>query len=172
MSWQRMLAFFAGSADEESLLRNEFLGTENRILRARIEGGLRLSDPERISLFCESFRAILRAAGVEPLALPPRSPNFNACAERWVRSVKEERLERLILCSEASLRHALAEYAEYLDHFLHERDHRGRENRLLFPRSKDRGGSRAGRVRSVVFSPFRFLGRTTCGRSDHTAVRP
>ena len=63
-------------------------------------------------------------------SLPPRSPNLNAYAERWVRSVKEECLSRLILFGEASLRHALTHYVE---HFHHERNHQGKGNVLLFP---------------------------------------
>ena len=63
--------------------------------------------------FCAGFRSILRDGGVEPLRLPPRSPNLNAFAERWVRSVKEECLSRLILFGEASLRRALNEYVAH-----------------------------------------------------------
>src|SRR6516162_3275562 len=70
------------------------------------------------------------AAGVERVVLPPRSPNLNAYAERWVRSVKEECLSRLILFGEAALRHALK---EYVTHFHHERNHQGKGNVLLFP---------------------------------------
>ena len=44
---------------------------------------------DRDGRFCPLFRAALRSAGVRPLALPARSPNLNAYAERWVRSVKE-----------------------------------------------------------------------------------
>ena len=62
--------------------------------------------------------------------LPPRSPNLNAYAERWVRSVKEECLSRLILFGEASLQHALH---EYVAHYHHERNHQGKGNVLLFP---------------------------------------
>ncbi len=62
----------------------------------------------------------------------PRSPNLNAYAERWVRSVKEECLSRLILCGEASLQHALH---EYVAHYHHERNHQGKGNVLLFPSS-------------------------------------
>jgi putative transposase len=62
--------------------------------------------------------------------LPPRSPNLNAYAERWVRSIKEECLSRLILLGEASLRHALT---PYVAHFHHERNHQGKDNVLLFP---------------------------------------
>jgi hypothetical protein len=50
MNWQQMLAYISGSVDEESLLRNEYLATENRILKRQIKGRLRLTDPERISL--------------------------------------------------------------------------------------------------------------------------
>jgi putative transposase len=50
---------------------------------------------------------VLEAGSVKTLALPPRSPNLNAYAERWVRSVKEK---NLILLSEGSLRRALRHY--------------------------------------------------------------
>ena len=50
MNWKRMLAYIAGSVDEELLGRNEYLATENRILRKQIRGRIRLTDPERISL--------------------------------------------------------------------------------------------------------------------------
>jgi putative transposase len=45
---------------------------------------------DRDTKFTQSFRAIIAPGRVKPLALPARSPNLNACAERWVRSVKEE----------------------------------------------------------------------------------
>jgi len=67
---------------------------------------------------------------VTRVPLPPRSPNLNAYAERWVRSVQEECLSRLILCGEASLSHALT---QYVGHFHHERTHQGKGNLLLFP---------------------------------------
>src|SRR6266700_5205794 len=50
MNWKRMLAYVTGSVDEELLARNEYLVTENRILRHQIKGRIRLTDPERISL--------------------------------------------------------------------------------------------------------------------------
>ena len=80
--------------------------------------------------YCRAFQQIIDAAGVERVPLPPRSPNLNAYAERWVRSVKEEALSRLILFGERALRHVLAEYVE---HFHHERHHQGKGNALLFP---------------------------------------
>jgi putative transposase len=50
---------------------------------------------------------------VEPLVLPARSLNLNAYAERWVRSVKEECLSKVILFGERSLRRALSEFVEH-----------------------------------------------------------
>jgi putative transposase len=45
---------------------------------------------DRDTKYTPSFRAIIASGRVEPLALPARSPNLNAFAERWVRSVKDE----------------------------------------------------------------------------------
>ena len=85
----------------------------------------------------------MRDAGVEPLRLPPSSPDLNAFAERWVRSVKQECLSKLILFGEASLQRALN---EYLAHFHAERPHQGKGNvLLLFPEPTDRA-SPANRV--------------------------
>jgi len=61
-----------------------------------------------------------------------RAPNCNAYAERFVRSIKEECLSRLILFGEASLRRALR---EYVAHYHTERNHQGVGNRLLEPRA-------------------------------------
>ena len=95
---------------------------------------------DRDGKYCPAFQQIIDAAGVTRVPLPPRSPNLNAYAERWVRSVKEECLSRLILFGEASLRHALTQYVE---HFHHERNHQGKGNVLLFPTvSQDDSASR------------------------------
>ncbi len=50
MSWKTLLAYITGTIDQELLLRNEDLATENRILRSQIQGRLRLSDGERKAL--------------------------------------------------------------------------------------------------------------------------
>jgi transposase InsO family protein len=85
---------------------------------------------DRDSKFCPSFRTILRSGGVQCLMLPARSPNLNAFAERWVRTVKSECLSKLILFGESSLRRTVT---EFLKHYHHERNHQGKENLLLFP---------------------------------------
>ena len=71
---------------------------------------------DRDTKFCAAFQHLIDEAGIERVVLPPRSPNLNAYAERWVRSVKEECLSRLILLGEASLRHALVQYMAHFPH--------------------------------------------------------
>ena len=88
---------------------------------------------DRDTKFCAEFRETLATGGVKCLRLPPRSPNLNAFAERWVRSVKSECLSKLILFGESSLRRALTNFCE---HYHAERNHQGKDNQLLFPRSE------------------------------------
>jgi transposase InsO family protein len=98
---------------------------------------------DRDTKFCPAFRDVLRSAGVRPVVLPPQSPNLNAFAERWVRSVKQECLSKLILFGEVALHRALTEYTK---HYHTERNHQGKENKLLFPK---RTPNRSDRQRSV-----------------------
>ena len=99
---------------------------------------------DRDTKFCQSFREMVKGGGVKPLKLPARSPNLNAFAERWVRSVKEECLSRLILFGESALRKAVTNFAQ---HYLAERNHQGKENVLLFPAAEQRVGSGDGKIR-------------------------
>jgi transposase InsO family protein len=92
---------------------------------------------DRDAKFCAAFGEILRSAGIQPIVLPPRSPNLNAYVERWNRSVKEECLSKMILFGEASLRHVLTHYAH---HYHSERNHQGKGNVILFPAPADRIG--------------------------------
>ncbi len=91
---------------------------------------------DRDGKYCPAFQHIIDTAGVTRVPLPARSPNLNAFAERWVRSVKDEALSRLILFGERSLRHALKEYET---HYHAERNHQGKENALLLPSFGQRG---------------------------------
>jgi len=86
---------------------------------------------DRDTKFCADFRKTLATGGVKCLRLPSRSPNLNAFAERWVRSVKSECLSHFILFGEGSLRRALKNFCE---HYHGERNHQGKANQLLFPR--------------------------------------
>ena len=58
------------------------------------------------------------------------SPNLNEYAERFVRSIKEECLNRMVFVGQASLRRAIA---HYVAHYHAERNHQGLENRLIRP---------------------------------------
>jgi transposase InsO family protein len=91
---------------------------------------------DRDPLYTRKFVSTLRGAGVDPVKLPPRSLNLNAYAERFVRSIKEECLNKLILSSEEQLRYVLS---EYLDHYHHERIHQGL-NRMIEPRHEGNDG--------------------------------
>jgi putative transposase len=85
---------------------------------------------DRDGKYCPAFQRIIDDAGVQRVPLPPRSPDLNAYAERWVRSVKEEALSRLILFGERSLRHALTQCNA---HYHTERPHQGLGNVVLLP---------------------------------------
>ena len=83
---------------------------------------------DRDPLFTAEFLEILKSSGVQSLQLPPCSPNLNAYAERFVRTIKESCLERIILFGEGSLRKAIQEFVE---HYHRERNHQGLGNRLI-----------------------------------------
>ena len=86
---------------------------------------------DRDTKFSAGFRNILEESGVEPVLLPPRSPNLNAHVERFHRSLKEECLEHMIFFGEESLRKAVV---QFLEHYHQERNHQGLGNRLVEPR--------------------------------------
>jgi transposase InsO family protein len=85
---------------------------------------------DRDSKFSAAFRDLLKDARVRVVRLPYRSPNLNAYAQRFVRSIKDECLDRMIFFGERSLRKATREYAA---HYNRERNHQGIDNRLIEP---------------------------------------
>ena len=96
---------------------------------------------DRDTKFCESFRSILRQSDVQPVVLPPKSPNLNAFMERWFRSLKSECLDRMIFFGRQSLERAVTEYVE---HYHAERNHQGLGNELIEP--DEEVGSVAGKI--------------------------
>ena len=108
-------------------------------------------------------RETLAVAGVKCLRLPPRSPNLNAFAERWVRSIKEECLSDLILFGERSLRRALTQFQE---HYHEERNRQGKNNVLLFRAPLHL--SPVGDVPSAVENVSAAYSDTTTAPLDHT----
>ena len=97
---------------------------------AGILTGKRYLIHDRDPLFTTDFLVMLADVGVKSVKLPPRSPNLNAYAERFVRSIKESCLERLILFGEESLRRTIQ---NFVAHYHHERNHQGLANRLITP---------------------------------------
>ena len=78
------------------------------------------------------------SGGVRVVQTPVRASNANAHTERFVRSIKEECLDRVVRLGERHVRHLLR---EYVAHYHHERTHKGRGNRILQwrpPRQPDR----------------------------------
>jgi transposase InsO family protein len=104
-----------------------------RNLTAADEGilnGKRYLIHDRDPLFTAEFLGMLADTGVKSVKLPPHSPNLNSYAERFVRSIKESCLERMIFFGEGSLRKAVH---EFISHYHHERNHQGLGNRLIAP---------------------------------------
>jgi putative transposase len=88
---------------------------------------------DRDPLFTAEFICILKQSGIRSVKLPPRSPNLNAYAERFVRSIKEDCLDRMIFFGEDHLRLAVR---EYLAHYHTERNHQGLKNALIMPMAR------------------------------------
>ena len=89
-------------------------------------------DPIYTSEFCEII-----ISGIKPVKLPPRSPDLNPYAERFVKSVKYECLNHLILSSVKQLEYVLKNYSEY---YHHERIHQSL-NRIIEPIHKTDGNA-------------------------------
>jgi len=108
---------------------------------------------DRDTKFTAEFRKTIQDSGTKILRLPPRSSNLNSFSERFVRSVKEEMLSKLILFGEASLTMALR---EYLLHYHRERNHQGKGNVLLFPSGQPKSDDES--------KPIEMMGEVKCRR--------
>jgi len=80
-------------------------------------------------------------SGIDPIRLPARSPNLNAYVERFIRSIREECLDRMIFFGVRSLRRAIS---QYVTHYQVERPHQGLESEMIEP------GVEAGRTCGAV----------------------
>jgi putative transposase len=102
---------------------------------------LRFLIRDRDAKFPPSFDSVFAAEGIEVLRTPYRTPTANAFAERWVRSVREEALDKLLIMNQAHLRRVLTEYVGY---FNQARPHQGIEQRCPIPIER---GRRTGAVK-------------------------
>ena len=83
---------------------------------------------DRDSKFTEQFRVMLRDAGVEVVRTSFQAPNMNAFAERWVRSIKHECLNKMIFFGASMLDRAIR---DYVAHYHQERPHQGLDNEFV-----------------------------------------
>jgi len=83
---------------------------------------------DRDPLFTEKFRQTLGATGIHCLRMPKHSPNLNAYAESFVRTIKRECVDKMILFGERHVRHVVF---EYIDHYNEERPHQSIGNRKI-----------------------------------------
>jgi putative transposase len=97
---------------------------------------------DRDTKFTRMFDGLLKSHTVALVALPPRSPNLNAYCERFVRSIKEEAPEQMVMLGERSLYDAIQRYLAY---YHTERNRQGLANQLIAP-EPDLGGH-SGQVR-------------------------
>jgi putative transposase len=109
-----------------------------------ILNGKRYLIHDRDPLFTAEFLEMVASVGVNSVKLPPHSPNLNAHAERFVRSIKESCLERMILFGEASLRKGVQ---EFVAHYHRERNHQGLGNQLIIADETHAGNGGAIRCR-------------------------
>jgi putative transposase len=84
---------------------------------------------DRDPLYTTRFESLLACAGITLVRLPPRSPNLNAFAERFVRSIKQECLRHIIPLGERHLRIVVG---EFIEHYHTERNHQGLGNLIPF----------------------------------------
>ncbi len=87
-------------------------------------------DPRRDAKFTSSFDRVFTAEGIKIVRTPCRAPRANAYAERWIRSTREECLDRLLILSEAHVRRVLREYVDYYNRC---RPHQGIDQRCPIP---------------------------------------
>jgi transposase InsO family protein len=85
---------------------------------------------DRDAKFCEEFRATLQQVGIDAVRLPPRSPNLTPHIERFMRSLTDECLHRLIFFGQGPLQVAVLSFRA---HYHRERNHQSLGNRLIDP---------------------------------------
>jgi putative transposase len=93
----------------------------------------------------QAFDGLLKASAIEPIVLPPRSPNLHAHGERFVRSIKEEALDRTVMLGAPALSYVIH---QYVAHYHTERNHQGLDHPLIV-REEAAGGHTGPGVRQA-----------------------
>jgi len=155
VTWHRLVTYYALVVMEVATRRVQIAGLTPHPTAAFMQQCARqLTDPfegfllgkryllhDRDTKFTQAFDELLKASSVEPVLLPPRSPNLNAHCERFVRSIKEEALNQVVILGERALYYVIH---QYLTHYHTERNHQGLNNRLIAPEGV--GGCDTGHV--------------------------
>jgi putative transposase len=151
-TWRGLMTFYTVFVIELASRRVQILGSTphpDETFMRQIARNLTLADGDgcrllicdRDAKWSEAVRARLQAAGLHVVQTPYRAPNANAYAERFVRSIKEECLNRLIPFGERHHRRAVT---EFVAHYHRERNHQGLGNELI---DGSPANGRVGRVR-------------------------
>jgi putative transposase len=80
--------------------------------------------------FSRAFDTVFRSAGIKAIPTPCRAPNANAFSERWIRSVREECLDKVLIINQAHLRRVMREYVAF---FNIARPHQGINQQIPIP---------------------------------------
>ena len=96
--------------------------------------------------FTEAFDTVFRSEGIDVIPTPVRAPNANAFMERWIRSAREECLDKLLIINEAHLRRVMREYVEF---FNTARPHQGLDQQIPIPKTSGQGNGSV-RCRNVL----------------------
>jgi transposase InsO family protein len=138
-TWRGLVTFYTAFVINLASRRVQILGSTphpdeafmqqvGRTLTMADAGTCRLLICDRDAKWSASLRERLRDGGVRVVQTPYQAPNANAYAERFVRSIKAECLDRLIPLGEGHFRRAVA---EFVAHYHHERNHHGLDNQLI-----------------------------------------
>jgi transposase InsO family protein len=85
--------------------------------------------------FSQAFDAVFRSEDMKVIPTPPHAPNANAFSERWIRSVREECLDKVLIINQAHLRRVMQEYAQF---FNTARPHQGIDQQIPIPMQEPR----------------------------------
>lgn len=112
------------SADFPRGLVFGYYGLEDR------EPGIRFLIRDNDKKFTQAFDTVFRSEGIDVISTPYRAPNANSYAERWIRSVREECLDKLLIINPRHLRHVMREYVEFFNTARH---HQGIDQEIPVP---------------------------------------
>ena len=102
------------------------------------EKPLRFLIHDNDSSFCPAFDAVFRSEGLHVINSPVRAPNANAFSERWVRTVREECLDLILIMNAAHLRRVVIEFVVYYNTA---RPHQGIDQQTPIPQARPASGT-------------------------------